>query len=110
MGHKPFLVIADRLARRGIASLRHDDRGAGKSEGSTPFSTITDFTQDADAGITILANRPEINPAAIGIMGHSEGRLVGAKLAVTSSEVSFLVLLAAPGMTLGKAKGSIHSP
>ena len=27
LGHKPFLVIADYLARKGIAVLRHDDRG-----------------------------------------------------------------------------------
>jgi len=32
-GHKPFLVIADYLTRQGIAVLRVDDRGVGKSTG-----------------------------------------------------------------------------
>ncbi len=37
LGHKPFWIIADYLARRGIAVLRVDDRGVGKSSGdSTP--------------------------------------------------------------------------
>lgn len=33
--HKPFLVLADALTRRGIAVLRVDDRGAGGSTGAS---------------------------------------------------------------------------
>jgi hypothetical protein len=32
-GHKPFLVLADYLTRKGIGVLRFDDRGIGKSTG-----------------------------------------------------------------------------
>jgi alpha/beta superfamily hydrolase len=37
--HKPFLVIADALTRRGIAVLRVDDRGVGGSGGSREEAT-----------------------------------------------------------------------
>lgn len=39
MGHRPFLVLADYLTRHGIAVLRADDRGVGKSTGN--FATAT---------------------------------------------------------------------
>lgn len=108
MGHKPFLVIADYLARLGIASLRYDDRGAGKSEGRHITSTITDFAQDADAGISFLAYRPEILRSSIGIIGHSEGGLIGPKLAGTNHAINFLVLLAPPGIALDKLAERQH--
>lgn len=100
MGHKPFLVIADALARRGIASLRYDDRGAGKSEGDHMGSTVDDFAADAAAAVAFLAAQPKIDQHAIGILGHSEGGLTGPKVAVTTPAVDFLVLLAPPGEPL----------
>lgn len=53
-GHKPFLVLADRLARNGIASLRYDDRGTGKSTGDASKATTSDFMKDAAAGLELL--------------------------------------------------------
>ncbi len=100
MGHRPFLVIADALARRGIASLRYDDRGAGASGGDHMGSTVGDFAGDAAAALAFLATQPKIDPKAIGILGHSEGGLTGPKLAAESSAVDFLVLLAPPGEPL----------
>ena len=41
LGHKPFLVIADHLTRNGIAVLRFDDRGVGKSTGKHDTATWT---------------------------------------------------------------------
>ena len=43
MGHKPFLVIADYLSRNGIAVLRFDDRGVGKSQGNYARRNICRF-------------------------------------------------------------------
>lgn len=100
MGHRPFLVIADALARHGIASLRYDDRGAGESEGDHFGSTEADFTTDALAGIAFLAAQPEIDPKALGILGHSEGGLIGPRAAILDDRIDFLVLLAPPGEPL----------
>jgi pimeloyl-ACP methyl ester carboxylesterase len=100
LSHKPFLVIADALARRGIASLRWDDRGAGASGGDHFGSAVSDFAADARAAVAFLRSRPEVAGQAIGIVGHSEGGLIGPMASVTDKSVGFLVLLAPPGVTL----------
>lgn len=101
MGHKPFLVLADHLARRGVASLRYDDRGAGESEGDHMGSTVADFAADAAAALAFLAAQPKIDGDGLGIVGHSEGGLAAPRVAAAHREVDFLVLLAPPGEPLG---------
>ncbi|WP_161602430.1 alpha/beta hydrolase family protein [Tautonia marina] len=98
--HKPFLVIADHLTRAGIAVLRFDDRGVGKSEGDHASATTEDFATDALAAVRFLRNRPEIDSGTIGIIGHSEGGVIGPLAAIKAPEdVAFLVLLAGTGVT-----------
>lgn len=99
-GHKPFLVIADALARRGIASLRWDDRGTGESGGDHMGSTLDDFAADARAAVAFLRSRSEVDGSAIGIVGHSEGGLTAPMVAVADRSVGFLILLAPPGEPL----------
>ncbi len=98
LGHKPFLVLADHLTRRGIAVLRFDDRGVGKSEGNFATATSEDFVTDAIAGVEFLRTRPGVNPDLVGIAGHSEGGLVAPIAAVRSPNVAFIVLLAGTGI------------
>lgn len=99
MGHKPFLVLADSLTRRGIAVLRYDDRGVGKSGGQFAGATSADFATDAHAAVQYLLGRREIAPKRVGICGHSEGGLIGPIVAVNHpDDVGFLVLLAGPGL------------
>jgi pimeloyl-ACP methyl ester carboxylesterase len=108
LAHKPFLVIADALTRRGIAVLRVDDRGVGGSTGSGANSTTDDFAGDALAGVAYLKVRPEIDPAKIGLIGHSEGGLIAPLAASRSSDVAFIVLMAGtglPGSDVLKAQG-----
>lgn len=95
-GHKPFLVIADYLTREGIAVLRYDDRGFGESTGDFAAATTEDFTGDALAAVDYLRRRGDINPSAIGMLGHSEGGLIAPRAAVESGDLAFIVLLAAP--------------
>jgi pimeloyl-ACP methyl ester carboxylesterase len=97
-GHKPFLVLSDALTRRGVAVLRLDDRGVGGSGGSTSAATNDDLVADALAGVAFLKRRADIDGAHIGLVGHSEGGLIAPLAAVQSSDVAFLVLLAAPGL------------
>jgi len=99
MGHKPFLVLADYLTRKGIAVLRCDDRGFGKSTGTFSTATILDFATDVSAAIEFLKTQKEIDTTKIGLAGHSEGGLVAPIVASERKDVAFLVLLAGPGLT-----------
>lgn len=99
MGHKPFLVIADHLSRNGIAVLRFDDRGTAQSTGNHGSATSFDFADDAEGAVRFLKTRSEIDPARIGLAGHSEGGLIAPIVAARSSDVAFVVMLAGPGIT-----------
>lgn len=96
--HKPFLLIADYLTKNGIAVLRYDDRGVGKSTGLFRTATSADFAEDAAAALTYLIGRKEIAKKKIGILGHSEGGLIAPMVAAAHPEVSFIILLAGPGV------------
>jgi pimeloyl-ACP methyl ester carboxylesterase len=98
MGHHPFLVLADALTRHGIAVLRVDDRGVGKSTGSFKDATSADFAADVEAGIAYLRSRPEVNGRKIGLVGHSEGGLIAPMVAARNPAVAFIVLMAGPGV------------
>lgn len=98
MNHKPFLVISDHLTRNGIAVLRCDDRGIGKSKGNFSTATTEDFATDAEAGVEFLKTRKEINSKKIGVIGHSEGGLIAPIVAVSSKDVAYIVMLAGPGL------------
>jgi len=100
MGHRPFLVLADYLTRQGIAVLRCDDRGIGKSTGDFAKATDTDFVEDTLAEVAFLRGRPEIDAKHIGLIGHSEGGIVAPRAAVKSSDIAFLVLLAGVGLPM----------
>ena len=97
LGFKIFQVIADRLARQGIAVYRYDDRGVGGSTGNLASATTPDFAGDALAALAALKSRSEVDAKRIGMLGHSEGATVAAIAASRSADVSFVVLLAPPG-------------
>jgi pimeloyl-ACP methyl ester carboxylesterase len=97
MGHKPFLVLSDYLTRHGIAVLRADDRGTGKSTGDFATATTADFATDAEAGVALLKTRPEVDPHRIGLIGHSEGGIIAPMVAARNKDVAFIVLLAGTG-------------
>jgi pimeloyl-ACP methyl ester carboxylesterase len=97
-GHRPFLVLADYLTRRGIAVLRVDDRGVGGSTGEVLQATSEDFARDVLAGVMYLKTRKEIDPNRIGLIGHSDGGVIGPLAAVDSNDVAFLVLMAGCGV------------
>ena len=99
MGHRPFLIIADHLTRRGIATLRVDDRGIGGSTGNVMTATIDDNAGDALAGVAFLERQPRVDGRRIGLLGHSEGGWVAPLAATRSADIAFLVLLAGPSVT-----------
>jgi len=97
-GHRPFLVLADYLTRKGIAVLRYDKRGIGKSTGSFDQATSEDFASDAAAALAYLKSQKEIDSRSIGLIGHSEGGIIAPMIASRSAGVAWVVLLAAPGL------------
>ncbi|MCW4470552.1 alpha/beta hydrolase [Flavobacterium sp. MFBS3-15] len=94
LDHKPFLVLADHLTRAGIAVLRYDDRGVGKSEGKFSKATTEDFATDTEAAFQYLKTRKEINKNKIGVLGHSEGGIIAPLVASQHPDVAFVVMLA----------------
>lgn len=90
-GHKPFLVIADFLAKNGIASLRYDDRGVGKSSGPVEGMTTENNLADAEAGIAYLRGLDKFGK--IGVLGHSEGGTIAFMMGANKS-VDFVISLA----------------
>ena len=102
MGHKPFLVIADYLTREGIAVLRFDDRGVGGSvvEDMETLKDVTsvDFATDVAVMVEVARWQPSIDPFRVGVIGHSEGGIIGPLVAIDDEKLAFVVMLAGPGV------------
>lgn len=97
-GFEVFRTLADYLTRNGVAVLRYDDRGVGGSTGGGSDDTSADFAEDVLAGVEMLSQRPEIDTAHIGLLGHSEGGLIAPMTANQSDEVAFVILMAGPSL------------
>ena len=98
-GHRPFLVLADYLTRRGIAVLRADDRGIGASSAAAPTDTSLTYAGDVLAAVKLLKQRSDIAAQKIGLLGHSEGGIIAAMAAARSADVAFVVMMAGMGQT-----------
>lgn len=98
-GHKPFAVIADDFAKKGIATLRLDDRGVGGSSKGTPDETSFNYATDINAAVLFLKAKGFEN---IGLIGHSEGGMIAPIVASTNKDVKFLVLMAGPGQPINE--------
>ena len=98
LGHKPFLLLADRLTRAGFAVLRVDDRGVGGSAGSDADATFADLAGDVGAGLDLLAAHPRIDATRMGLLGHSQGGYLAPYVAAQRDDVAFVVLMAGPAV------------
>lgn len=96
---RPFALLADALTQAGIAVLRYDDRGVGDSTGDFASSAIPDFAGDAEAAITFLTTRDDIDQDHIGLIGHSEGGAIAAILGARNDDLDFIVSLAGLGVS-----------
>jgi uncharacterized protein len=96
--HKPFWIIADHFTRNGIAVIRFDDRGVGKSTGDHALATTADFSTDVDSIVDYLKTRQDIEHDNIGLCGHSEGGLIAPMVATRRNDIAFLIMMAGPGV------------
>ena len=96
-GHKPFAVIADYLARNGIAALRYDDRGYDVRLGIAPNQTSKENSLDALGAIKYLQNN---GYNRIGLIGHSEGALIADMLGAKDDDniIKFVVEIGGPAV------------
>ena len=94
LNHRPFLVLADYLTRAGIAVLRTDVRGVGKSGGKYAGAQAADFAAGAGSAMEYLRTRKEVNAGRIGLISHGEGgRAAG--IAAVRNRAAFVVMLGA---------------
>lgn len=97
--HRPLHVLATHIAQSGLIVLRSDSRGVGQSEGSAwPAHTKDNVVSDIEAAIAYLRERPDTAPAKIGLIGHSEGASIAAKVAGQTPDVAFVIMLGGPGL------------
>ena len=99
MQHKTFLVLADYLARRGIATLRYDDRGVGASTGPLDSADTRLFAEDAEAVLNAVKKNKHVDTKRLGMGGHSEGGAIAPMVAARNKDVKFVVMLAGQGCT-----------
>jgi pimeloyl-ACP methyl ester carboxylesterase len=97
-GFRPFTVLADHLAENGIAVLRYDKRGVGKSTGDSYAASLEDSAADALAAVEFLRGHEAVDSEKVGLCGHSDGGLVSAIAASRSPNITFLILLSAFGI------------
>lgn len=96
-GHRPYAVVADRLTREGLVTLRLDDRGAGKTVGE--LGSMQTEIADAGAAVAFLKAQQEVDAKRIGLIGHSTGGMVVPYVALETQGVAFIVSLAGPGVS-----------
>jgi hypothetical protein len=96
-GHRPFAVLADYLARMGVAVLRYDKRGISRSTGDYENHTLPQLVEDLNAVVQAMAARKQF--ANIGLIGLSEGPQIAAEVAARDPKtVNFVVSLAGTGL------------
>lgn len=93
--HKPFLIIADYLARNGYATLRYDDRCVGKSTGRFQAETTKEVAKDAALAVKYLRDTKKFSK--IGVLGHSEGGNVAFMLGADKL-IDFAITMAGVGV------------
>src|SRR5690606_34915425 len=80
----------------GIVVLRYDERGVGGSEGDFTKATTQEFNEDAAAAIDHLKIYSFVDQEKIGLIGHSEGGMIGWMLGAENKNLNFVVVLAGP--------------
>jgi pimeloyl-ACP methyl ester carboxylesterase len=99
MGRESFNVLADYLALKGIASLRVDDRGFGKTTGDFENATTGDFADDIEEEIAYLKSNKTIDASYIGLIGHSEGGMIASIVSARNKDVKFMISLSGVGVS-----------
>ncbi|MBZ5590410.1 MAG: alpha/beta fold hydrolase [Acidobacteriia bacterium] len=93
--------ISEAFLAKGYAVLLLEKKGVNRSGGHWETQTFHDRAGDAIAGVRYLRGRPEIDPARVGVCGHSQGGWI-AQLAAAEDpgEIAFVANLAGPNVSV----------
>jgi uncharacterized protein len=91
--------IAGALADAGFIAVRYDKRGIGQSGGRAEAAALSDYAEDVRAAVKMLADRKDVDPKRIAVIGHSEGGLVALMAAAKEKRIAAVGLIATPGST-----------
>ncbi|MCK0068818.1 alpha/beta hydrolase [Kordiimonas laminariae] len=100
LGKKPFKALAEYLGRRGIATLRYDDRGVASSTGDFSAASTFDFSKDALGAVKYA--RTLNGFSSVGMIGHSEGGIVTSIVANECQCIDHAILLGSPAIRYGE--------
>ncbi len=92
------------LLHHGVAVLAYDKRGVGASGGTYPGESPTTaaidvLARDAEAAARFLAARPEVDPARVGLAGHSQAGWIMPLAATRAQAIRFLIAFSGPAVT-----------
>jgi pimeloyl-ACP methyl ester carboxylesterase len=90
--------IAGALADAGFIVVRYDKRGIGQSGGRAEAASLSDYAEDVRAAVKLLADRKDVDPKRIAVIGHSEGGSVAMMAAARDKRIAGVALLATPGV------------
>lgn len=95
------------LAKRGVATLLFDGRGAGRSTGNRPTLTEEDRYQDVLSAIEEVKKKDYIDASQIGLWGVSAGGWVVSEVASRSKDIDFMILDVGPSVSLADQQGHV---
>ena len=108
--NEQYLIVGDILARHGIATLIYDKQGCGGSSGDWRMQSYEDMANDVLAGVEFLRRRKEIDPNRIGLWGISEGGWIAPIAASRSSDIAFVILISAAGISHAELDEALVEP
>ena len=98
------------LEEMGYAALRFDFRSCGESEGERAQVRCFDQVADAKNALTFLAEREEVDPKRIGVVGHSFGAAVSVYTAGVDDRVACVISSCGWGDGERKFRGQHPTP
>ena len=102
-------IIADHLAKNGIAVLTYDKRGCGLSEGDWREASFSDLAQDAIQGAKFLSSFSQIDQNQIGLGGSSQAGWILAKAVSVRPSIPFIFCISGAGMGISAAQQNIYN-
>jgi len=102
-------LLADVLARSGVAVLTYDKQGIGESQGDWTSQSFSKLADDALAGIAYLKNRKDLNFEKIGLGGSSQAGWIMAKAVEKSAAADFVIAVGAAGSGISVIEQNLYN-